>query len=53
MNIRMLVPVSPALPTALRSTKYRRKNVTVAGRRGYVDRTNEKLLDTDRCADRS
>lgn len=51
MNIRMLVPVSRAFPTALRSNKEGSKNVTAAGWRGYVDGTDEKLSHAERCAD--
>lgn len=51
MNIRMLVPVSRAVPTALRRKKHGSKNVTAAGCRGYVDGTNEKLSHAERCAD--
>lgn len=53
MNIRMLVPVSRAFPTALRSKKEGSKNVTAAGWRGYVDGTNEKLSHAERCAEHS
>lgn len=47
MNSRMLVPVALARPTALRSKKYRGKNVTAAGWRGYVNGSKDKLSDTD------
>lgn len=45
-----------AIPTSLISKKpftYRRNNVTGAGRRGYMDRTNKKLYDADPSADRA
>lgn len=47
MNSRMLVPVALSRPTALRSKKYRGKNVTAAGWRGYVNGSKDKLSDTD------